>query len=573
MEQAKKNPWGSIKDTFNRIRILTLMQLKNNNKKKNKTTGRKVVSLVFFILVFVALVFLYNILIGLFANYLTLTFFKKHQFLIFFIAFMQVISIFACTIGMMQSLFLDKDNILLLAFPCRHSEVFVSKLLVYYISEFKKSIIVITPFLIAFGLNQNNSMMSDYNFNAGIYYSFTFILSFILPLIPVLVGSILSLPLSLLKRLMKNNSVIQIIVEAVIFISLFVLSIVFVNKALPSEIQVIRQYTTFVEGINNFLLKFSKYGLYIRTISNILLGERRGINILIFIATILVLVAGTILIIMPFFFKIASHSMEEARLKAHKVKENKKNHSIYFSFMKKDLLIEVRGLGELVNEYLMLLVMPIFIIILCGIYSRMKLDLTAPTWIRAFTAFIIFIQVLTCNQRASVSITREGGEFVLVKTAPNNTSIMVWSKLTILSITSTVFTILSFSLLSIGLRLTESKYLLSSFMGIFSEILPMCIVAITTNLGLILYGLGLDIKNPHLVEYASTGSIKENDNIKNLNMTSSLFSVILVLAFVVTNLGMKLGMLVPLIISLLVLILRFVLFKKYLYAFFDDIEL
>ena len=58
MEQAKKNPWGSIKDTFNRIRILTLMQLKNNNKKKNKTTGRKVVSLVFFIIVFVGLIFL-----------------------------------------------------------------------------------------------------------------------------------------------------------------------------------------------------------------------------------------------------------------------------------------------------------------------------------------------------------------------------------------------------------------------------------------------------------------------------------------------------------------------------------
>ena len=70
---------------------------------------------------------------------------KTHELITFVIFFLQILSIVASTSGLSKTLYKGKDNPILLAYPARHFEVFLSKLLVFYIYEFFKSLFILLP--------------------------------------------------------------------------------------------------------------------------------------------------------------------------------------------------------------------------------------------------------------------------------------------------------------------------------------------------------------------------------------------------------------------------------------------
>ena len=581
MEQVKeaKGAWGGFKERLERIQVLTMMQIKNNSKKKVRTKGRTAVTLVLSLLLFGLLTLVFFFFIRIMINILSLSFLTDYRFLIFYIMVLQVASIISCTKGLMQSLFLDKDNMILLSFPCRHSEVFLSKLLVFYISEFKKNFYILGTFMVAFSFFQANTLLSELPFSRPLYFIFLVLVLFILPLIPVLIGALLSLPLAVLKRLIKGNSVVEFSVQIALILILHVGTILLVRNVLPPEIKVIKTYAYFLDDFKTFISAVSKYGLYTKLIVLMMFNSKPLINFLFILGIISIGTLGVTFITMPFFFKIASHSMEEARMKAHKVSKDKKNHSIFYSFLKKDALIESRNLGGLIQDNLLLLLMPPIVVFMCGIYSRIALDISrAPFLINIFMTLFILLLTFTNNEKAAVAITKEGSEFVLVKTAPNKTSTIAWSKLAMLLIISAVMTILSYLLLYIGLKTTGSKYLLGSTGDLGNiktpQLLLLMLITLISNAGLIFQAIEMDIRNPHLTEYAATESLKDNVNMRNINIFSATYSILLTILFIVFNISsFTAHLLIPLILVTIYTVFRGALFRKYLYAFFDEIEL
>ena len=65
----------------------------------------------------------------------------------------QLISIISCVGGMSLTLFSSKENAALMAFPCKYSEVFLSKILLFSLEELKKSVYFLLPLLIGIGVN------------------------------------------------------------------------------------------------------------------------------------------------------------------------------------------------------------------------------------------------------------------------------------------------------------------------------------------------------------------------------------------------------------------------------------
>ena len=65
---------------------------------------------------------------------------------------MLLLSLITDTIGLMKSLYFSKDNTVLLTFPATPSLVFFSKLVTYYVYEFRKSFMFTIPMFIAYGL-------------------------------------------------------------------------------------------------------------------------------------------------------------------------------------------------------------------------------------------------------------------------------------------------------------------------------------------------------------------------------------------------------------------------------------
>nr|MCR5564594.1 hypothetical protein [Gammaproteobacteria bacterium] len=516
MEKTDKKAWGSLKDSFKRVYTLTIMQIKAHSKKSNKTKGRKALSFVLqgllFIGITIAIYFFFKFFNGLFAT----SFFKNYRTLISYLIIMQAISIFTCTIGMMNTMFLDKDNTILLSFPCKHQEVFVSKLLVYYFKELKKNFFAVTTFMIAFGLLQQNSFLIDYTVNKVAWMALTALYSILLPLIPVLIGSLLSLPLSQLKRITSKNSLYELIGQIVLYGILYLI-VVFVIKKLPAEIEVITKYITFLEKVQNLVYGLSNYGLYINFFVNPLIQRDVLLNILLIFAVIGVGVALTVLIIMPFYFKIASHSMESAKTKKHKnTVTNSK--SIFITFFKKELKISIRDLNSTLSSYSLLFVMPAVMALMLSIYSRLRLDPNMSVrYVTAFSLFFIFSFAFLNNERSSTVLTREGSEYVLIKTSPNKNDKIVWGKAIMEIIYLSVFITFAFGLLRLLMVVFNITYLTEpiTVTGNFKldPYLMTYLISIITNIGLVFRSVVLDIKSPYISEYATTNSIKDNKNI------------------------------------------------------------
>ena len=578
MIKTDKNSWGSIKESFNRVRILTLMQLKTIKKKKELSKGRKILSLIVNSLLFVAIIAAITLVLRFVITIFQTSFLTDYRTLIFYLMIIQVISLITCSMGLMNSLFLSQDNLLLLAFPCKHSEVFLSKLLVYYVSEFKKNLYMSGTVMIAFGLNQSNGILSPINFIPALWYSFTFISLFILPLIPVLLGSIISLPLSQFKRLSHKNSIFEVI-SMVLLVSIIYAVIFTIVSKLPPKIAVITKYTSFIDGAKKLIFGVSNYGFYAKWMVNIMSDIKPLLNVLWIILTIIFSLVLTILVIMPFFFKVVSHSMEQASVFKHKSRSFK-GKSIIITFLKKELKISFRNIGFILTNHFLLIIMPAIIILIAGIYTRMKIDpLTSKSYISFFTMFFILILSLMNNDDASTALTREGSEFVLLKTAPNKTNQVVWGKAITSYLVYIVLSSISFLMLFIGLKATNSMYLLDNvkIIGNFkiNNILFLYILSLILNLALIFKSITYDLRDPHLQEYSSTRSIKDNPNIQRSAGTSLIIVFFVTLIYIITSLISPLkafSYLLLIALAIIYLVTSYISIRKYIYAFFDDIE-
>ena len=565
MEKTKKDFALELKESLKRISILVAMQLKNIRKKSTLSFGRKTVSfivnLVLIALITTGLYFLLNLVVNIFS----IGFILSSDFLMVYIAALQLTSIVTCTGGMMQSLFLNRDNVLLLALPCRHSEVFTSKLIVYYIFELKKALYGILPLILTIGISTNESIYSALPFVKLNYFLLSPIVIILLPLIPVLIGSILSLPASYLKRFINSSPIVQLIF--ILFLVFLTYGVTFIILSLlPEKIAVITEYVTFIDNIKALFQSMAEFTIYVRSFVLMLYSYKIWLNILIILSIVVIGTALVTLIIKPFYFNIASRSMEEAREKNHKVNEVV-NKNVFVSFIKKEFLMSYRDVGKTTESYLLLLFMPSIMILILGIYSRLALNqTTGPAYASMFAMLYITLLSLTSVVDISTSLTREGTEFILLKTAPSKCENVTWAKI-IASLTFTISVLtVSYLMLYIGALVSNIKYLV--------DYIPLIYVSmLITNIGLTFKGMEVDVMSPSLIEYASTKSVKGNNNIAKTIEEGTLLSVIYTVIFAVSIFSIGINAFIIIIpISIIYVLIRVFSFKTKLFAFFDDIE-
>ena len=88
---------------------------------------------------------------------------------------------------------------MLLTYPIRHVYVFISKIVVMYILELLKSLILILPLFMAYMTIVPGVISANYVIVAILY-------SIFLPLMPVMIGTILSIPFVYLTKVFKKAS-------------------------------------------------------------------------------------------------------------------------------------------------------------------------------------------------------------------------------------------------------------------------------------------------------------------------------------------------------------------------------
>lgn len=196
------------------------------------------------------------------------------------------------------------------------------------------------------------------------------------------------------------------------------------------------------------------------------------------------------------------------------------------------------------------------------IYMGINRSSLGNQFVLIFNVLISLIIVTSSNTASATAITTEGYEFILLKTAPSNTSKIAWAKITF-NIIFTVFVIgISFIIFARALPVfpKENIWLLFVFINL-------------VNIGHIFQSFQIDLLDPKLSDYAVQGTLSNNDNISKSLSTglgiSLFFGIIALVLFVfMRNIAW------PILIALafILMVYRLIMFNINLKAYFVDIE-
>lgn len=541
---------------FKTLKILTLLQLSEKIKLKRETTFSQKLGIVgksFFhtVISYVVLVLLCFLLFNI-------LFVRKSVLLLTFVLFiMQLLSIVTSTVSMTDSLYLSKDNYLLMTYPVKHSHIYISKLLVAYILELRRGVQFTLPLLLAYATINTNLFTFNYVLASIIY-------SVLLPLFPVLIGALLSIPVALGKKFIKKYTIIQILGTIALFVSLFLITQGIIN-ALPENFSVVRNYDDFLDGLDTFYMSVNRFSTYVGCLGELLYGKNIFINNLLIIAILIVIGVVSIASSVFVYFKIASSASESSIQKNHSSK-NKAHKSTFLTFMRKEMTLSIRNIGNFASDYFFLFILPFVLMIVSSIYVRVDRDLLGECMTYGFIGMIALIMLSASNTASATAISSEGTEFCLIKTAPGKTSNIVWSKILINFLTSTIFLALTFALLS---------YTLDGYVEL-SKLWLVFVYVILIDLGLILWSIQLDILNPKLKEFANSQNKSEIQNFAHSITIGCIASIIFSAALIVLYLiNFSIAVLAAILVGIGIVFVLFRLYFliNYMNAYFDDIQL
>ena len=208
---------------------------------------------------------------------------------------------------------------------------------------------------------------------------------------------------------------------------------------------------------------------------------------------------------------------------------------------------------------------PYVAFIMVSIYSAVDRNVLGHHMTIVFAGFVVLILASASNTSSALAITKEGSEFVLLKTAPANTANMAWAKIFFNLIYSSIMIVISFLVLVLFCKRVEN----TSFLWL------IMIAVLLINAGLIFWSFQIDIMSPKLREFASNGDISSVNNAAESIKVGLIVTVVfsaLAIIFLMDGNDLVWQWFRIIGVAFVFLLARTYLFVSYLKNVFPDIE-
>ncbi len=506
-----------------KLRALVLMQIRDKlDFSWTATTKSKiqkiVLSLIKFILITVAVIFILKI-IQLFGVFY---YSQVVDVMIIFVSVLVVLSIISCTLGLMRNLYFADDNKVLVTLPLPSNTLFLSKIIIFYLYELKKSLDLLVPCILGFMI----SAFTNGQVTIAVFF-WMWIPILLIVLLPVLIASFLSIPAMYINMLFKKFPIVEII-ALIIAIGLAIFGVVYLINLIPENIDLIHQWPAIKQSINNFLMGWKEktgilcYLVYVMTGSYepaklmYIIDWKTVLALVILIAIAAILVVLAYLIIKPLFFRMLTKSFEFDKNIIDTEKENKV-HKPFITFVNKEFRINIRDV-EFSGSYLAVyIIVPILILLLNSLFAAMNTKLSGDIMTYGFNMLLILLPLLASNSMIATLYSKEGRAGYIKKTKPINPITPLFSKLlfnlifSIPTIVITVFIFASFSKIGAGVSIL------------------LAIAILLIQYGHIFYSATLDIMNPQNEQYATVGEEISNPNENKSTLVAFIMSIVIAL--------------------------------------------
>ena len=463
----------------------------------------------------------------------------------------QIISIITCVGSMLAVLYASKENLILMAFPCKYNEIFISKIIVFSLEEFKKSCFFVLPFLLSYGLTAT----------AGWYYWVQLIpVWIVLTLLPVLISATLSIPMIFVKKFLENHTLIYAAILAVFLVGVFAL-VVFLLSKVPTPVKLIALYNSFMKSFNKALLAINKFALFYNFIGKAMFGKMVYLYLPLTIVVFAGFAALCFLVAMPFYFKAASSTSEHSKTKKHRFVAHK-GGNLFLTFVRKEFKLMFRTSQSMNSAVSIILIFPILSYVLNFILAAIRTNLYGDYMTVAFNLMITLSLISTYNANCAQALSSEGSEFSVLKAAPSNTMIVTWAKL---------FVTMVVDLLAVA---TMCGVLIYTTTLSAMDISLMVLMMVLVSLGNILWAFQIDITNPKINDYAVKGdAVVDNPNVAKALVVGFVISTI---AGVITLLllidAYMSGWIRAILIAAAFFLTRLYLYNSNLKVYFNEIQ-
>lgn len=480
------------------------------------------------------------------------------------------LSLISCTVELMKNLYFSEDNRVLITLPVNSNKIFVSKIVVYYVYELKKSFNFLIPITLSCAMVMVTTHLASSWILVWMWLPMLFIIG-----LPVLFGALLSIPAMFLTRLLKKNALVELIVFLGVLAGV-ITGVVFLIRLIPDNIDLINQWPSIKKGIQSFLLFVETKLFLISQLVRIIIGELQpdlsyGLRWItlgkfaILIATCVVLIVLVYFISRPIFFKMMAKNFEIN--KSNNLSGKNKRHSKYVTFIDKEFKINLRTIEISVNYLMVYIIVPILILFLNAIYKVIDTRELGKWLIYAFNILLICLPLLASNALVATYYSREGRAAYIKKTKPIHATYPLFVKLFFNVIFSipTVFVTTGIFGNSVGLDFLDST------------LLGFAILLL--HLGHMIYSAMLDVMNPQNEQYATLGLEIDNPNENKSTVLAFVLSFIyaiisykLLSEASTFNNDLTIGFLKLFFIGLAIFVSTTLLFVKRIKAYYYEIQ-
>ena len=412
---------------------------------------------------------------------------------------MMLTSILSCTVGLTKSLYYSRDNMVLLTLPALPIQVYLSKIIVFFVFEVKRNFGFMVPLFVAYFITHGYA----FKFYIWMLICFVFI-----SLFTVSVGALLSIPAMWIANFFRQHKWLQMS-SLVIAVTASVFGLFYAISLIPENIDIVGNWGTTFWKIQDILNAYTTKFSLIYGISLMFLGVTKNlVATLPFLPTLLrfsaligvtvVFFALGLLVVRPLFYSMASKPFEYLK-KQTKAKPNRvrsRRHSAVYT----EFLIAVKSSDRIFSNVGIFVAIPILIYLLNKIFLAMNTKALGDSMVTAFNVLIILLIALNANCYASSIFSKDGRSSYLIKTQPSKYPILILSKL----LPNTVFMVGSFIITFVILLNTTS-------LGFLNTLILMAALG-SIYLAHMLYSAELDLMNPQIELYATVGQSDSNPN-------------------------------------------------------------
>ncbi len=430
------------------------------------------------------------------------------EFISIVFSLMVLLSIISCTARLTQAMYFAKDNVVLLTLPAKPLQIYLSKLIIFSVFEFKKNFSFIIPIFVAHFITSGRPME---------FYPWLIVCFALISLFTVAVSSLLSIPAMWFATIFKRNKILQTssiaIAVAAVFIGLF-----FTINSIPDnyDFESFRAALS-SEWLPGLLDSYAKNLSWLYEMTLMVIGEfgkevvlplgATAIRFSLLLALTVFFFALSLVLVRPFFYTMASKPFEYLKREVAPKKNltlNSRISPIYNEFLK-----SAKDSAKLFSNIGVMISIPVLVLLLNSMFSSMETDNVGKSMIIAVDLLIILIISLNANSFAASVYSRDGRAAYLIKVQPKNPTTLLIAKL----VPSAFFCTVSF--IATFVIMIETTDLL------LDDCIFLMLGAYFIYLTHLLFSAGLDIMNPHTEIYAAVGAYENDPN--EIKATSAAF--------------------------------------------------